>query len=52
MPRCKAATISFVTVTAIALGAVAEAKVFTVDEAVSLSKRTGRPLFAVAGSKT
>ena len=52
MPGRNAVTISAVALAAVALSAVAEAKVFTIDEAVDISKRTGRPVFAVAGSKT
>jgi len=34
------------------VASAAQAKVYSVDEAVALSESTGRPIFAVAGSKT
>jgi len=34
------------------LAGVAQAKVYTIEEAVTISETTGRPIFAVGGSKT
>lgn len=36
----------------VGLGASQACALLTIDEAVELSEKTGRPIFAVAGSKT
>ena len=36
----------------LAVDAQAEPRLLTIDEALQLSQTTGRPIFAVAGSKT